>query len=391
MKQFNVFVIRNGNSLHVKVTAKDAAHARKLCDKHDQIIRVNEIHQRIGRRSKFSLGLFVQELVALLEAGLALVEAIEALSEKTANEDHRLVLEGLLTCLYRGQPLSQAMEQQQQVFPALLVASVASSEHSGQLSYALRRFHQYEAQIENLMKKVRSALTYPLIVIAVGTLILAFLLIFVIPRFATVFSGMGNLDGTARLIVWWAALLSHSGMKLLAGCCALIIAAMAVLRSAAARVVLWKILWSVRRLDEQRTLFILARFYRTLGLLIQGGMPIVDALDLTGKLLPADRQSDVRQALLQLEEGRSVAAALIDANLTTPVAARLLRVGEQSGDLAGMCERIAQFHDEGLTRAIEMFSKIFEPVLMLIVGGLIGLIVFLLYMPIFELAGSVSS
>lgn len=390
MKQFSVLAVRDGRSQQIRVTARDMDHARTLCDKRDHVIRIRELHARRSRRSKFSLGLFVQELVALLEAGLVLVEAIEALAEKSASDDHRLVLQGLLSCLYRGQSLSQAM-QQQQLFPALLIASVASSEHSGQLPMALRRFHQYETQIENLMKKVRSALTYPLIVLSVGGGILAFLLFFVIPRFAAVFSGMGNLDGTARLIVWWAELLSEHGVQLAVAGTALVMAAVALLRSAAVRAALWKLFWSARRLNEQRTLFVLARFYRTLGLLIQGGMPVVAALELTGGLLPADRRADVAQALQQLREGQNVTTALVDANLTTPVAARLLRVGEKSGNLAGMCERIAQFHDEGLTRAIEMFSKIFEPVLMLVVGGLIGLIVFLLYMPIFELAGNVSS
>ena len=231
---------------------------------------------------------------------------------------------------------------------------------------------------------------YPLIVVAVGTLILGFLVVFVIPRFATVFSGMKDLNGTAQLMVWWAGLLSERGSELLIGAAVIVGAVVMALRTAAVKAALWKMVWSLKRLNEQRVLFVLARFYRTFGLLLLGGMHVVDALKLTGKLLPADRQSDLQQVLQHVEEGRGVAGALIDANLTTPVAARLLRVGEKSGDLAGMCERIAQFHDEALARAIEVFSKVFEPILMLIVGGLIGVIVFLLYMPIFELAGSVS-
>lgn len=391
MKHFSVFVLRNGEQLHLSVTASDAGHARLLCDKQDQVIRVTEARPGTVRRSQFSLGLFVQELMALLEAGLSLVEAIEALAEKSTADEHRLVLQDVLACLYRGQPLSLAMQQQPSVFPALLVASVASSEQSGQLPAALRRYHQYDAQIAQLRKKVRSAMTYPLIVLSVGAVILTFLLVFIIPRFATVFSGMTNPDGTARLIVWWAQLLTDHGLWLAAGAGAVAVAGMAILRSAAVRAALWQLLWRVRRLNVLRRLFVLARFYRTLGLLVQAGMPLVEALVLTQQLLPQQRREQVGQAVLQLKEGRSVAAALAGADLTTPVAARLLRVGEHSGNLAGMCERIAQFHDEELARAIEMFSKIVEPALMLIVGGLIGLIVFLLYMPIFELAGNVAS
>jgi general secretion pathway protein F len=403
MKQFDVLVLVEGRAERRTIGAIDAAAARDQCAGLGKVLRVKELRELRRRsngagagqhsrgRSRFMLNLFMQELIALLEAGLSIVEAIEALAESAPQQEHRDVLEQLLKALYQGQPLSQAMRMQAAIFPALLVASVASSEHSGQLAQALRRFHHYQVQIENLKKKVRGALLYPAIVMTAGALILVFLLIFVIPRFATVFDGMKHLNGTAMLMVWWGALVSEHGGALLAGGIAALAVAVAAVRSAAVKAVFWHALWRIRRLRQQRQLFILARFYRTFGLLMMGGMPALDALRLTGELLPPERQADLQQVLRQVAEGRNIAAALADANLTTPVAARLLRVGEQSGDLAGMCERIAQFHDEALARAIDLFSKVFEPVLMLCVGGLIGTIVFLLYMPIFELAENVSS
>lgn len=154
----------------------------------------------------------------MFDAGLALVEAIEALAEKSANVEYKEVLDGLLIYSYHGQPLTQAMAQQGDIFPVLLIASVKSSEYSGQLPQALRWFHQYEVQIASLKKKVWSKLMYPLIVVAVGTLILGFLVVFVIPCFATVFSGMKDLNGTAQLMVWWAALLTEHGTELLIKC-----------------------------------------------------------------------------------------------------------------------------------------------------------------------------
>ncbi len=119
-------------------------------------------------------------------------------------------------------------------------------------------------------------------------------------------------------------------------------------------------------------------------MLLMGGMPAVSAVEMAGALLPAERQGDLNRSLSDIRAGQPLSATLTRHRLTTPVAD-----GEQSGELAAMCERIAQFHDEALERAIELFSKVFEPLLMLVVGGLIGLIVFLLYMPIFELAGSI--
>ena len=110
---------------------------------------------------------------------------------------------------------------------------------------------------------------------------------------------------------------------------------------------------------------------------------------MSGALLPMERQGDLRHAMSDIQAGQPLSTSLARHQLTTAVAERLLRVGEQSGELAAMCERIAQFHDEALERAIGLFSKVFEPLLMLVVGGLIGLIVFMLYMPIFELASSI--
>ena len=170
---------------------------------------------------------------------------------------------------------------------------------------------------------------------------------------------------------------------------ALIVALVLLARTDGFKRRLGALLWKIPSLGAQRTLFILARFYRTAGMLLMGGMPAVSALEMSGALLPAEQQGDLERTLADIRAGQPLSSTLARHHLTTPVAERLLRVGEQSGELASMCERIAQFHDEALERAIELFSKVFEPLLMLVVGGLIGLIVFLLYMPIFELAGSI--
>jgi len=119
-------------------------------------------------------------------------------------------------------------------------------------------------------------------------------------------------------------------------------------------------------------------------------MAAVEALQLTGSLLPNSYQPRLQQALMDVQAGKALSHCLETQGLTTPVASRLLVVGERSGELPAMCERIAAFYDENLERAIETFSKVFEPILMLIVGGLVGLVVFLLYMPIFEMAGGLA-
>lgn len=143
------------------------------------------------------------------------------------------------------------------------------------------------------------------------------------------------------------------------------------------------------KLADYQRLFALTRFYRTLGLLLAGGMSMVTSMELAAQVLPAQLQTALAQALDEIRAGKPLSGALPAANLTTPVAERLIRVGEQSGELAGMVTRSAEFCDEELDRAIDTLMRVVEPVLMLVVGSIIGTIIFLLYMPIFQLAGAV--
>lgn len=392
MSEFDARVVRHGHLQTVRVQAPDVAQARQqLQTPGTHIVSLQKRPEiKLGKRTgKFALGLFIQELVVLLDAGLVLVEAVETLRDKAPPGINRQVLSELLNTMYEGSSFSRAMENRTQIFPSLLVATVASSEHSGQLSVALRRYHHFEAHLETVKKRVSSALMYPMVVLSVGGVILLFLLFFVIPRFASVFDAVADLPATARLMVWWGALVEQHGTALIVGTLGAIVGLILLMRTAAFKQRLLALLWKIPSLGAQRSLFVLARFYRTAGMLLMGGMPVVSAVEMSGALLPAERMGDLKRAMTDIKSGQPLSTTLARHQLTTPVAERLLRVGEQSGELAAMCERIAQFHDEALERAIEFFSKVFEPILMLVVGGLIGLIVFLLYMPIFELAGSI--
>ncbi len=392
MIEVDARVIRDGHLQTVRLQALDLAQARQQLQADGARVVALKARRALRlprRRSPFALGLFIQELVVLLDAGLVLVEAVETLRDKAPPGVNRQVMSDLLASMYEGNSLSRAMQLKPQVFPALLVATVASSEHSGQLAVALRRYHHFEAHLQIVKKRVSGALMYPLVVLSVGALILLFLLFFVIPRFASVFDAVTDLPATARFMVWWGALVQARGMELLLGLLLAIGALVLLFRSTAFKRRAAGLFWKIPSLGAQRTLFILARFYRTAGMLLMGGMPVVMALQLSGALLPPERQADLRHAMTDIQAGQPLSMSLARHQLTTAVAERLLRVGEQSGELAAMCERIAQFHDEALERAIELFSKVFEPLLMLVVGGLIGLIVFMLYMPIFELAGSI--
>src|SRR5436190_1222454 len=146
---------------------------------------------------------------------------------------------------------------------------------------------------------------------------------------------------------------------------------------------------SSTRRSIRRCFSALARFYRTVGMLLRGGMPLVGALDMAGELLHPALRARLVPATRAIREGHGVSQSMEANGLTTPVALRMLGVGERSGNMGEMLENIAVFHDEELARWVDWFTRLFEPVLMAMIGLVIGVIVILMYMPIFELAGSV--
>ncbi|RZT31266.1 type II secretion system F family protein [Cupriavidus agavae] len=389
--QYRLTVARHGELHERVVTAADAETARRMATAAGEHVVACRGVFRLSRAAPFQTALFTQELIALLNAGLSLVECVEALRDKSsgsAENATRRVLDAIIDGLYQGLPLSGVLAGLPEQFPALYVATVASAERTGHLADALSRYHRYEARLAAVRKRAVSALIYPAVVIAIGGLIMLFLLFFVIPRFSQVYASMRDLPAAARWLLWWGeSVEAHGGLIALG----LLAAALALLAGARhARLVprLFALALRIPQLQSLQRLLALTKLYRTTGLLLAGGMAAVPALRLASPLLPEPLRNALARAIAEIETGLPVADTLSRHGLTTPVAERLLRVGERSGELPDMCERAAQFCDEALDRAIDTATKLIEPLLMLVVGGLVGGIVFLLYMPIFELAGN---
>jgi len=345
----------------------------------------------INRESKkFPLALFSQELLALLEAGINLVEAIEALAEKEQRGGIKHTLDSLLQALYQGQTFSAALELQSATFPILYVATVRASEKTGDLSEALSRYVSYEQQIGLLKKKIISSSIYPMLLMAVGGLVIMFLMGFVVPKFSKIYEDTGgNLPFLSQVLLAWGVFLESHGKELLIAIGLGFISLGYGLSRPGLRKWLIQLLWSIPALGKKLKVFQLARFYRTLGMLLKGGTPIIAALGSVTGLLDASLQIKMKQASVAIQEGQAISLAMDHAGLTTPVALRMLRVGERSGKIGDMMERIAAFYDDELSRWIDWFTRLFEPILMLFIGLVIGVVVLLLYMPIFELAGNI--
>lgn len=342
------------------------------------------------RRARFPLLLFTQELIALLDAGLTLTESLETLAEKESRPESRQLIERLLTTMREGRPFSAALAGQGEAFPPLYAATVRAAESTGDLAPALGRYVGYQNQIDTVKKKVLSASIYPMLLVGVGTLVIGFLLAYVVPRFATVYADSGrDLPWMSQMLLRWGELVEAHGGLIALGVVGLVAAIVLALSQPATRAALTRLAWRTPAIGEHLRTFELARFYRSLGMLLVGGIPIVQALGMVSSLLSAHLRLGATTAADAMRRGETISAAFARGELTTPVAARLLRVGEKSGRMGEMMERIAIFHDEEMARWVDWFTRLFEPLLMVFIGLTIGLIVVLLYMPIFELAGSI--
>ncbi|MDO9420108.1 MAG: type II secretion system F family protein [Herminiimonas sp.] len=345
----------------------------------------------IGSKRNFLIGLFTQELLALLEAGLSLVETVDVLSRKSRQPETKKILESLTRALREGQSFSSALESMSQTFPPLYVATIRTSEKTGDLPEALRRYLAYHQQLNLVRDKVLAASVYPILLMIVGVLVILFLLGYVVPRFSRVYEDVGgNLPWLSRMLMQWGRVFSeHAGW--IAGAFFLFIGGVVYgLTRASTRARIERMFWAIPALGEKMRLYQLARFTRTLAMLINGGIPFVTALDMVRDLLhqPALLMG-LRQAVQGIREGRSVSDAFAVNGLTTEVGVRLLAVGERSGDLGQAMERIAKLYDDEIARWVDWFARLFEPMLMIAIGLIIGVIVLLMYLPIFELASSI--
>ena len=346
--------------------------------------------RRLFRPPQLQLAVFSQQLVSLLDAGLSLVEALEALAQKESSATTKRTLDRILARLYEGQTLAAAVAEHPATFPDLYVASVRASERTGALREALTRYIAYQQQADGLRKTLVNACIYPAVLLVAGLLVTLFLMGYVVPRFSSIYEDVGtDLPFASRVLLQWGQLIdAHTGLVVGAAMAALIGAGYGVGRPAV-RVAAGRWLARIPAVGRQLHVYQLARLYRTVGMLVRGGMPAVPALRMSGGVVFSGSRAAYAAATRAVIEGQSLAEAMERNGLTTAVAARMLRVGERSGNMGEMMERIADFYDEELARWVAVMTRLIEPVLMIVIGLIIGVIVVLMYFPIFQLAGSI--
>jgi general secretion pathway protein F len=332
---------------------------------------------------------FSYELASLLSAGLSVLEALRTLAAKEGVAARKAMVLDLIQDVGDGLPLSGALGKYPGRFPPLMVATVSASEQTGDLSVSLRRYAEHQQSVRALRDKVVGATIYPALLLGIGLLVVVLLLVVVVPKFAVLIeSTRKELPWSSQLMMSWGRFAAGHAWELGAGAVVLVVALVSTVRRVLRDGAKARWIDALPFIGSTVRKFRHAQLYRTTGMLVRGGIPAPRALKLSSSLLGDADAVRLAAALRMIQEGRGLSAALHDAGFADPVAGSMLAVAERTGALAEILERIAQFNESSLQRSVELTSRLFEPVLMIVIGLVIGGIVVLMYLPIFDLASS---
>jgi general secretion pathway protein F len=333
---------------------------------------------------------FSQDMATLLEAGVTVKEAIAALTQKETSPPKLQVLRGVSTAISHGLSFSGALAQAR-AFPELLIATVAASEETGDLATGLARYAKHQQSLRTVRDRVVGACVYPLLLLVVGSLVVALLLGVVVPRFATLIDSTGKeLPFLSKVLMGWGHLVDAQPwipVLLLGAIVASMAAAFVQFKNPTLRKKWLARIPGVAKVVRE---FAHLQMYRTTAILTARGITIHRALVYSKEFLSPADQARLATALADMTQGLSVSNALGNSGLSDIVAISMLNVAERTGAMPEMLDRIADFYERSLQRNIDMVSRLIEPILMIIFGVVIGGIVILMYLPIFDLASSIS-
>ena len=346
---------------------------------------------RVSTRTGLDVAWWCRELRTLVTAGMTVVEALETVSAQTLGAARAKANGELLAKLHEGKALSVAMRETG-VFPPMLVAGVTAGERTSGLVEALDEYLRYDDMLQKLRKQVVSAAIYPAVVVLLGAFIVLVLLLFVVPRFSQMYRDLrGPVSTTTHVLVSLSSALAHHGVAIAAGVVVVAAAFAIAWRRGTVQRGVMRVAMAIEPLQRQLDQYRLAKFYQSVALLFRGGYPLDEALLQCAALgLGPRMDGGIRAAHAALAVGARVSTAFGDSGLTDTVAARLLAVGERTGNFDRVLQTIAERHAALFTTFVERATRIVEPVLLLLVALVVGSVVVMMYMPVFDIASSLN-
>ena len=330
--------------------------------------------------------IFAQELAALLKAGLPLVQSLDVMLERQKDPVFRRSLETIREKVKSGIALSDAFKAEGALYPPILSASLIAGERSGNLEGVLRRLGQYLRLTYALRRKAIAAAVYPLLLFAMMGALLAVMVLFVIPGFKEFYGGMDvELPLLTRVVMAFAVFLRHNAFWVVLVLVAGWVAFKAWARQENSAIVLDRLLLSVPYLGRLMKMYATSQLTRTLSALLQGGLPLLNALEVAGASIGNRAMASVVSgAAHQIREGRSLTMALESTGMIDSLTLEMVKVGEQTGALGDMLSSVADFYDEELETSMAKALALVEPLLLVFMAFIVAAMLLAFYLPMFE-------
>ena len=385
----------------VYVAESEARLRREFEDKGLYVLAI----QRAGRaalgsfklptRSRISTREFVvfnQELATLLKAGMPLVQSLDILRQRIGNPLLKTVLDDVYEKVRAGSSLSEAFESHGTLFPGVYTASLLAGEKSGSLEGVIRRYVAYVKVVSGVKRKTISALVYPAILLVLSCIVVGIIVLRVVPEFGAFYNQFGReLPLSTRIIVSFSEFAGTYFFLMVFCAVGAVLAFVAWLKRGGNRRRFDKWTLSVPMLGAIAQKFSTSQAARTLATLLGGGIPLVNAIDVSARSIGNQYMAhELTTAAQQVREGRALATALLQSGAFPDVAIKMVEVGESTGALQEMLNSLSEFYDEEIDTSLTRFITIVEPVLLVVMGIIIAALLLSLYMPLFNLSSMIT-
>lgn len=337
--------------------------------------------------SQQDVAIITRQLSSLLSAGLTLIDALDAIVEQIDKIKLKKIISNIKTKVNEGSSFADALKIAPKVFPDFYVNMVAAGESSGALDVVLQRLADYIENQVKLKYRVIATLIYPAIMVLLATLVIIVLMTFVIPKVTQLFKDMNQtLPIFTRLLIFMSSIMSSYWYLFLGGFIGMYYFFRWYIKTDKGRVKYENMLLRLPVFGRLIKLVIIARFTRTLATLLRSGVPVVKAMDIVKTIVNNSIiGSAIEKAKVSIIEGSSIAAPLKSSGVFPPMVTRMIAVGEQSGELENMLEKIAMTYEDNVTTAVSALTALLEPVIILIMAGIVLFIILSVLLPIFQM------
>jgi len=388
-----------GTTVSGELKAKDRNELEKLLRSNKILVssvikKPSSIKLSFGlkRVKKVQISRFTRQFATMIGAGLPMVQCLEILAQQSESAELRKVIGQVKESVQAGTTLAEALSKHKKIFDDLYVNMVDAGEIGGALDTILIRLAAYREKADALVRKVKGALIYPSVIFIVAIGVTAAMLTFIVPVFAKLFSGLGaELPGPTKFVLGLSHFLRSNFITGLIFLVLLAIGFKFYSRTDQGRLLIDKILLKLPLIGELLRKSAVSRFTRTLGTLISSGVSILEALDITAKTAGNKViQNAIKKSVISIAEGETITQPLKETGVFPPMVTQMISVGEKTGGLDDMLNKIADFYEEEVDAAVSAITSIIEPVVIIFMGVIVGGILISMYLPMFDIIGKIS-